>query len=146
MIWFLFSKFSYIPTTDFRLLINTSIKKWSIKIVISIFSVLYRFSKSRDAFVDPTKIEFDSGSKIIGKPKSLFFENNWNTNLLFFISDDLINNLISIALKLIEVIFLVILSFEFFDLFLICILFKIFLSYLNFSSSFNGVIDNYLLL
>ena len=56
------------------------------------------------------------------------------------------NNLISIALKLIEVIFLVILSLEFFDLFLICILFKIFLSYLNFSSSFNGVIDNFLLL
>ena len=58
----------------------------------------------------------------------------------------MINNLISIALKLIEVIFLVIVSLEFFDLFLICILVKIFLSYLNFSSSFNGVIDNFLLL
>ena len=116
------------------------------KIVISIFFVLYKFWKSSDALVDPTKIDFDSGSKIIGNPISLFFENNWNPNLLFFISDDLINNLISIALKLIEVIFLVIVSLEFFDLFLICILVKIFLSYLNFSSSFNGVIDNFLLL
>ena len=88
------------------------------KIVISIFFVLYKFWKSSDALVDPTKIDFDSGSKIIGNPMPLFFENNWNPNLLFFISDDLINNLISIALKLIEVIFLVILSLEFFDLFL----------------------------